>query len=168
LHHLAHVPEAKAAPQLLILAEPLLREGLIRLLEPQHRIATQPEQLQGRLGLVIWSCSADLPLANLQGELEQLQERWQPAPILLLLPGQTPYTSEDLLRLPCDGVLQQAEPEEIPAAVATLLNPVNVARLHQWCTVRRFLPFVFPSFRPHYFCLLSWGSTCFGVRSLWC
>ena len=123
------MPEAKAAHQLLILAEPLLREGLIRLLEPQHRIATQPEQLQGRLGLVIWSCSADLPLANLQGELEQLQERWQPAPILLLLPGQTPYTSEDLLRLPCDGVLQQAEPEEIPAAVATLLSGGRVFEL---------------------------------------
>ena len=28
LHQLAHVPEAKAAPQLLILAEPLLREAL--------------------------------------------------------------------------------------------------------------------------------------------
>jgi len=129
LHHLAHVPEAKAAPNLLILAEPLLREGLIRLLEPQHRIATNPDDLNGGLRLVIWSSSAELPWASLKHELDHLRERWQPAPILLLLPGQTPYSSEDLLQLPCDGLLQQAEPEEIPAAVATLLSGGRVFEL---------------------------------------
>jgi diguanylate cyclase (GGDEF)-like protein len=45
LHQLAHVPEAKAAPQLLILAEPLLGEGLVRLLEPSFRAAVEPESV---------------------------------------------------------------------------------------------------------------------------
>ena len=133
---MAHVPEAKDAPQLLILAEPLLREGLIRLLEPQHRIATTPEQLKGGCRLVIWSSTADLPLSSLRSELEHLQERWQPAAILLLLPGQTPYSSEELLRLPCDGLLQQAEPEELPAAVATLLSGGRVFELRPLCATQ--------------------------------
>ena len=129
VHPLEHVPEAKAAPQLLILAEPLLREGLFRLLEPNLKLATTREELCGSVELVIWSSSADLPFSSLQRELEQLQERWQPAPVLLLLPGQTPYSSEDLLRLRCEGLLQQADPQEIPAAVSTLLAGGRVVEL---------------------------------------
>ena len=129
LHHLAHVPEAKAAPHLLILAEPLLREGLVRLLERDHRISTDPASLTSGVQLLIWSCGAELPLTSLQRELEQMQERWQPAPVLLLLPGQTPYPSEALLRLSAEGLLQQAEPGEIPQAVATLLSGGRVVEL---------------------------------------
>ena len=58
-----------------------------------------------------------------------LQERWQPAPVLLLLPGQTPYPSEALLRLSAEGLLQQAEPSEIPQAVATLLSGGRIVEL---------------------------------------
>ncbi|MEY4360623.1 MAG: hypothetical protein RLZZ631_2109 [Cyanobacteriota bacterium] len=123
------MPEAKAAPHLLILAEPLLREGLVRLLESNHRISTNPVGLSSGVQLVIWSCGAELPLANLQRELAQLQERWQPAPVLLLLPGQTPYPNEALLRLSAEGLLQQAEPGEIPEAVSTLLSGGRVVEL---------------------------------------
>ena len=121
--------EAKAASPLLILAEPLLREGLVRLLEAEYRIATDPDSLNGRVQLVIWSCGAELPLDTLRQELQLLQERWQPAPVLLLIPGQTPYNGDALLQLPCDGLLQQAEPQEIPEAVATLLNGGRVFEL---------------------------------------
>ncbi len=129
VHQLEHVPEAKAASQLLILAEPLLREGLIRLLEPNHSLVTNSKELIGSVKLVIWSSGADLPFTSLQRELEQLQERWKPASVLLLLPGQTPYSSEDLLRLRCEGLLQQADPQEIPAAVSTLLAGGRVVEL---------------------------------------
>jgi hypothetical protein len=129
LHHLAHVPQAKAAPQLLILAEPLLREGLVRLLDRDYRIATNPAEPISGVQLVIWSCGNELPLASLHYELQQLQERWQPAPVLLLLPGQTPYPSEALLRLSAEGLLQQAEPSEIPQAVATLLSGGRIVEL---------------------------------------
>jgi hypothetical protein len=123
------VPEAKAAPPLLILAEPLLREGLIRLLERSYGIQADGTPAQGSPQLVIWSADADLPLQTLELELLQLRERWQPAPVLLLLSGHAPYSSADLLQLPCDGLLQQAEPEEIPTAVATLLAGGRVVEL---------------------------------------
>ena len=129
LHQLAHVPEAKAAPQLLILAEPLLREGLVRLLEPEFKAATDSEGVSGSVRLVIWSAAGNLPLATLQRELHQLRDRWQPAPLLLLVPGECAYSSDQLLQLPCEGLLQQAEPAEIPAAVSTLLAGGRVVEL---------------------------------------
>ena len=129
LHQLAHVPEAKAAPQLLILAEPLLREGLVRLLEPSFRVAVEPESLQHSVQLVIWSAAGNLPFDTLQHELQQLRDRWQPAPLLLLVPGDCRYSSEQLLQLPSEGLLQQTEPGEIPEAVSTLLNGGRVVEL---------------------------------------
>ena len=129
LHQLAHVPQAKAAPQLLILAEPLLREGLVRLLEPGFQTAVDPEGLSGSVRLVIWSAAGNLPLATLQRELHQLRDRWQPAPLLLLVPGDGHYSSDQLLQLPCEGLLQQAEPAEIPDAVNTLLAGGRVVEL---------------------------------------
>ena len=123
------MPEAKAAPTLLILAEPLLREGLLRLLSQAYRTATSPESLQGSVQLVLWSPGAGMPAASLSRELQQLQERWQPAPVLLLLPGDAPYSSEWLLQQPAEGLLQQAEPADISAAVETLLAGGRVLEL---------------------------------------
>jgi hypothetical protein len=129
LHLLAHVPKAKAAPQLLILAEPLLREGLVRLLEPAFQTAVDPDSVSGSVRLVIWSAAGNLPLATLERELHQLRDRWQPAPLLLLVPGDGHYFSDQLLQLPCEGLLQQAEPAEIPDAVTTLLAGGRVLEL---------------------------------------
>lgn len=121
------MPEAKAAPRLLLLAEPLLREGLIRLLENDYRLVSNAEEAagsgsgSGSIQLVIWSVAAGMPAASLEHELLQLKERWQPAPVLVLLAGDAPYPSEWLLQLPPEGMLQQAEPDEIREAVSTLL-----------------------------------------------
>ena len=129
------MPKAKAAAQLLILAEPLLREGLQRLLESTEpderslRIATDLSQPQGGVQLVIWSLAGSMPPSTLLAELQQLKERWQPAPLLVLLPGDAAYSSEWLLQLPAEGLLQQAEPQEIRSAVATLLDGGRVLEL---------------------------------------
>jgi len=129
------VPEAKAAAQLLILAEPLLCEGLQRLLEKPEpgeqapQISTDASQLRGGVQLVIWSVAGTMPEDNLLQELQQLRERWQPAPVLLLLPGEARYGRDWLLQLPAEGLLQQADPQEIRSAVHTLLNGGRVLEL---------------------------------------
>ncbi|MFM7653605.1 MAG: DUF3685 domain-containing protein [Vulcanococcus sp.] len=129
------MPKAKAAAQLLILADPLLREGLQRLLERPEpdasplRLATDASQLQGGADLVIWSVAGGMPAESLLQELQQLRERWQPAPLLLLVPGDARYSSDWLLQLPAEGLLQQAEPQEIRSAVSTLLNGGRVLEL---------------------------------------
>ena len=136
--NLKPAPKAEAVRQLLILAEPLVRDGLLRLLEAPSSgadsgttfgIATSPQDVQGGVQLVIWSLAAAMPASTLQHELQRLREQWQPAPVLLLLPGQTPYSREWLLQLPAEGLLQQADPAEIRAAVDTLLGGGRVLDL---------------------------------------
>ncbi|MFM7675615.1 MAG: DUF3685 domain-containing protein, partial [Synechococcus sp.] len=79
------------APQLLLFADPLLRQGLAALLrrEPAgYRVALSAEELQGAPQLVLWCLAAPLGEFSLvRAELLQLQERWQTAPLLLLLPA---------------------------------------------------------------------------------
>ena len=70
-----------------------------------------------------------MPAANLLQELQRLRERWQPAPLLLLLDGNAPYPSSWLLQLPAEGLLQQADPTEIRSAVSTLLGGGRVVEL---------------------------------------
>jgi DNA-binding NarL/FixJ family response regulator len=122
------VPEAPAQPQLLILAEPLLGEGLLQVLQ-SYRCCSQAETLSGAPQLVLWSLSAELPAATLMRELQQLRERWQPAPLLLLLPPQTRYPTAWLLELPVEGLLLQGEAEQLRDAVQTLLAGGRVVEL---------------------------------------
>ena len=111
--------------QLLLFAEPLLRDGLTRLLTTQaglYSVAERPEQLQGLPKLVIWQASSgDLQGGRLAEELLRLQERWQPAPLLLLLPAAHGLGGDALLQLPAAGILESPEPQEFLAALDTLL-----------------------------------------------
>jgi len=109
--------------QLLLFAEPLLREGLTRLLEaPEagYRVAAKPEDLGGRPQLVIWHPGSASTLASLERELEQLRSRWHPAPLLLLLPQGQPHPTAQLLQLPVAGLLEAPEPQQLLEAIATL------------------------------------------------
>ncbi|MCP9783875.1 DUF3685 domain-containing protein [Cyanobium sp. WKJ7-Wakatipu] len=112
--------------QLLLFAEPLLRDGLTRLLTAQaglYSVAERPEQLQGLPQLVIWQASSgDLKGGRLAEELLRLQERWQPAPLLLLLPPAHGLAGDALLQLPAAGILESPNPQELLAALATLLT----------------------------------------------
>ena len=111
--------------QLLLFAEPLLRDGLTRLLAAQrglYSVAERPDQLQGLPQLVIWQASSgDLQGGRLAEELLRLKERWQPAPVLLLLPAAHGLGGDALLQLPAAGILESPEPQELLAALITLL-----------------------------------------------
>lgn len=134
--------QAKPHPQLLVLAEPLLREGLWRLLGGEsaagtgeasaagtasakapgtYRLACGEDALKGRPDLVIWSPGKSMPAPTLARELSLLLERWHPQPVLLLLGAEGPYASDFLLGLPAAGLLQQPDAETVRQAVATLL-----------------------------------------------
>ena len=123
---MTHALPKPVSSQLLLFAEPLLRDGLTRLLTAQaglYTVAERPEQLQGLPQLVIWQASsADLKGGRLAEELLRLQERWQPAPLLLLLPPAHGLGGDALLQLPAAGILESPEPQELLAALATLLT----------------------------------------------
>lgn len=117
-------PGPGGGPQLLLFAEPLQREGLLRLLGAEgssFRLAISPAELTGAPQLVLWSLAAPLEPTTLLRELEQLEQRWHPAPLLLLLPAMPACNRDWLLQLPVTGLLQQPEPDQVREAVATLL-----------------------------------------------
>ncbi|MCP9799943.1 DUF3685 domain-containing protein [Synechococcus sp. RedBA-s] len=119
--------------QVLLLAQPLLRQGLSSLLaeaSPPCRVAGKSSELEGAPQLVIWSLEAPIHPGNLLLELERLEQRWLPAPLLLLIPARPGCSSEWLLQLPAAGLLQEPEPEALLEAVATLLQGGRVVALN--------------------------------------
>lgn len=113
-----------SAPRLLLLADPLRLEGLrswLRDAETLWQIYGAPSELSGSPQLVLWSLSGHPAPAILAAELRLLKERWQPAPLLLLLPEGHGYASEILLSLPAEGVLEDPDPDSLVEAVQLLL-----------------------------------------------
>jgi len=120
------------APQLLVFAEALRLEGLsswLQAMDGPLRICSEPAQLEGAPQLVIWSLSGRPDPAMLAAELKLLQERWHPAPVLVLLPPGHGYRSEDLLALPVAGLLEDPVPESLAEAVRLLLEGGRIVRL---------------------------------------
>ena len=127
------VPPLPQVPaQLLVFAEPLQRDGLLLWLataDGAWKPVAAPEQLDGAPQLVLWSLTVSPPPAALARELEQLQERWQPAPLLLLLPQGHRYPSDFLLQLPLQGLLEEPDATGLQQAVATLLGGGRVVEI---------------------------------------
>lgn len=126
-------PAPEPRPQLLVFAEPFWIEGLRSRLERQHpggyRLLERAEQLEGRPQLVIWQLAVPVEPPNLLAELRRLEERWQPSPLLLLLPNPLDCPSDWLLQLPVQGLLQDPEPSEVLEAITTLLGGGRVVAL---------------------------------------
>ncbi len=131
--------EDRISPQLLLFADPLEREGLMAWLRQGGAWAPVPsvEALQGAPALVIWSLSGSPAADTLGEELHRLRERWQPAPLLLLLPTCHGYPKAWLLRLPVQGLLERPEPERLSTAVRTLLEAGRFVSLEGDETIER-------------------------------
>ena len=124
--------KAEPGPWLLLFAEPLQREGLTRWLEEDpagYRISADPAQQGLSPRLLIWSVASLPPAERLEAEARQLLDRWQPAPLLLLLPGGHRYPQRFLLSLPVQGLLEQPEAGLIRQSVATLLAGGRVVEI---------------------------------------
>lgn len=125
-------PSSERLPQILILGDGLSREGLKRWLsqEPsRHRLVDAPELLEGAPRLILWSLTTLPPANTLYEELRLLQERWHPAPLLLLSSGALSYPRDFLLDLPLQGLLEAPDATTVREAVATLLDGGRVVDL---------------------------------------
>ena len=124
--------KAEPGPWLLLFAEPLQREGLRRWLEDDpagYRVSADPDQENLSPRLLIWSVTSPPPMERLEAEARQLLDRWQPAPLLLLLPEGHRYNQRRLLSLPVQGLLEQPEPARLRQGVATLLAGGRVVEI---------------------------------------
>lgn len=125
-------PPGEALPSLLLLADPLPREGLRRWLSldpPLYRLSDDPNALEGPPRLVIWALTRPSPAPVLLEELRHLQERWHPTPVLLVISGSFGLPRSFLLDLPLQGVLEGPDPDTLRQAVATLLAGGRVVEL---------------------------------------
>ena len=127
---------ARSDPQpsatLLLLADPLQREGLRSWLQRQPdpwQICDDPQQLTASPQLVLWSLSGRPEPQLLEQELRALLERWQPASLLLLLPSAHRYSTDFLLALPAQGLLEEPSREALLQAVELLLQGGRVLEL---------------------------------------
>jgi hypothetical protein len=117
-------PPSEPLPQILLLADPLPREGLKRWLSldpPRYRLVDSPENLEGAPALLIWSLTGQPPVHALLEELGHLRERWHPAPVLLILAGSLSLPRDLLLDLPLQGLLEAPDAPTLREAVDTLL-----------------------------------------------
>jgi hypothetical protein len=122
-----------AKAEILLLAPDLLGESLalqLTSLDPEITVYCRQDQLQGHPGLVIWSLETVASLHQLQLELHKLQEFWQPAPVLVLLPRGLQISSTALLNLNCPGVLQDPDLPSLQEGITTLLEGGRVVRLN--------------------------------------
>lgn len=127
-------PVNAAKAEILLLAPDLLGESLALQLTsevPSWSIALRSDDLNRHPKLVIWSLDAAESIALLHQELIRLQEHWQPAPVLLLLPASVPIPAVDLLSLDSPGLLQAPDLNTLREAIETLLQGGRVVRLAQ-------------------------------------
>lgn len=113
------------AREILLFAPDLLGESLIAELssgEPPLSIRRSPDALKGHPDLVIWSLPSRSQPLLLDREILQLQQRWTPAPILLLLPTDFNRDPRELLALNCEGILQDPDLESLRSAIHRLLQ----------------------------------------------
>lgn len=128
---MARRPPPPTVP-LLLFAEPLQQAGLRSWLEAGDsgwRVISDPASLDGAPKLVLWSLAAHPEPEALEIELRLLQERWQPAPVLLLLPRRHGYSGSFLLRLGVAGLLEDPQASGLIEAVRVLLAGGRVLEL---------------------------------------
>lgn len=120
--------------KILLLAPDLLGESLALQLttaEPDIEVALKPDQLKGRPALVIWSIQRIESVAPLKMQLQNMQDHWQPAPLLLLLPTDHQLDATELMSLDCPGLLQDPDFESLREAIKTLLGGGRVLSLQE-------------------------------------
>lgn len=123
-----------AKAEILLLAPDLLGESLALQLTsevPSWSFVLRSDDLNRHPQLVIWSLDSAESIALLHQELVRLQEHWQPAPVLLLLPASVPIPAVDLLNLDSPGLLQAPDLTTLREAIETLLEGGRVVRLAQ-------------------------------------
>ena len=118
--------------EILLFAPDLLGESLAAEIATEElplRVRRSADQLQGHPSLVIWSLPTETQPLILQREILQLQQRWTPAPTLLLLPADYGRDPQALLSLNCDGILQDPDLAALRQAIQTLLNGGRVLKI---------------------------------------
>lgn len=117
--------------EILLFAPELLGESLAAELPTENcpwQLKRSADELSGHPALVIWCLPSDPTMVIVQREILQLQQRWAPAPLLLVLPADFRHDPAELLALNCDGIVQDPDLQSLREAVQTVLSGGRVLR----------------------------------------
>ncbi len=122
----------RASNQILLLAPDLLGESLAFQLnnaDQKLKVFLNSEKLTEHPCLVIWSIeNVEVP-NTIALELKRLQDHWDPAPVLAILPAQISLSTNELLRFSSPGLLQDPDLRTLIDAINTLKEGGRVVKL---------------------------------------
>ncbi len=118
--------------QILLLAPDLLGQSLSLQLTSENtdiNVCLQEQQLPRHPSLVIWAIESIESYNLTINELKVLRLKWQPCPVLLILPSKLKLTPIEVLEFECEGILQDPEYNTLQDTIATILKGGKVVKL---------------------------------------
>ncbi len=126
--------------QILIYAPDLLGETLsvqLSSVNKNIKVLLSKEDLTSQPKLVIWSIDNNELPNTISLELARLQERWDPSPILLLLPENINLNPDQILQYDCPGLLQSPNLKTLNEAINILMAGGRFVRINDQKTVKK-------------------------------
>ena len=119
--------------KIFLLAPRLLGESLAFQLEsisPEFNIEHSSEELQGKADIIIW-CIDNLVSQDIaELEIKKLKQRWHPTPILIVLPHDFKFAFRDLIKVHCEGIVQDPSIEILKSTIQTIIKGGKVYKIN--------------------------------------
>ena len=122
-----------ASKQILLIAPDLLGETLSLQLTAKNKsieIFLRQKYLTRHPSLVIWSIDSLELETTTRNEIKHLKEKWNPSPVLILLPPKLSLKPTQLLNFECEGIFQDPDIELLNTSIDKLINGGRVIRLN--------------------------------------
>ena len=122
-----------ASKQILLIAPDLLGETLSLQLTAKNKsieVFLRQKYLTRHPSLVIWSIDSLELETTTRNEIKHIKEKWNPSPVLILLPPKLSLKPTQLLNFECEGILQDPDIELLNTSIDNLINGGRVIRLN--------------------------------------
>ncbi len=122
-----------ASKQILLIAPDLLGETLSLQLTAKNKsieVFLRQKYLTRHPSLVIWSIDSLELETTTRNEIKRIREKWNPSPVLILLPQKLSLKPIQLLNFECEGILQDPDIELLNTSIDNLINGGRVIRLN--------------------------------------
>lgn len=122
-----------ASKQILLIAPDLLGETLSLQLTAKNKsieVFLRQKYLTRHPSLVIWSIDSLELETTTRNEIKRIKEKWNPSPVLILLPPKLSLKPTQLLNFECEGILQDPDIELLNTSIDNLINGGRVIRLN--------------------------------------
>ena len=122
-----------ASKQILLIAPDLLGETLSLQLTAKNKsieVFLRQKYLTRHPSLVIWSIDSLELETTTRNEIKHIKEKWNPSPVLILLPPKVSLKPTQLLNFECEGILQDPDIELLNTSIDNLINGGRVIRLN--------------------------------------